>query len=423
MNALFKYAIVLSLGLAAGFIVKGPLNLEDVAKVKWLEEINAILNQALVSAKPAADVVPIDPAAAARIDEDVDYRIAQRIGSLEGWRSFLAAHGNSAHAQFARAEAQVLAGKSPAQAVAEASNGASTDPKAANEVVSSAPPSPGRRSVRSSFCRKAPGQAVADASNGASTDPKAVNEVVVSAPHSAGTEVVKSSFSQRAPAQAAVEASNGAATDAETANEVVGSPPPSARTEVVEAQVLAGKASAQVALEASNGAATNAKAVSEAVPSVPPSRGTEVAALGPDEICNREGDRLERLRNSPTSHEAARFANELSCEKLRPQLLGLMESLGYATPAQASAPSNPSAKVGSTLGPATMPPSGTRWTASSRGIQPTRHANRCAFKSICFSRASSLPPILLALVGVRPKNSSAFGHTLTHARPNDLRGR
>ena len=60
MNALFKYAIVLSLGLAVGFIVKGPLNLEDVAKFKWLDEITVILNKALVSAKPAADVVPID---------------------------------------------------------------------------------------------------------------------------------------------------------------------------------------------------------------------------------------------------------------------------------------------------------------------------------------------------------------------------
>ena len=203
----------------------------------------------------------------------------------------------------------------------------------------------------------------------------------------------------------------------------MGSPPPSPGTEVAEAQVLAEKAPAQVAAEVSNGASTDAKAVSEVVPSAPPSPGTKVAALGPDELCNREGDRLERLRNSPTSDEAARFANELGCEKLRPQLLGLMESLGYATPAQASAPPNPSAKVGSTLGPATMPPSRTRWTASSRGIQPRRHANRCAFKSICFSKASSLPPILLALVGVRPKNSSAFGHTLAHARPNDLRGR
>ena len=333
MNALFKYTIVLSLGLAVGFIVKGPPNLEDVAKFKWLNEITVILNRAFVSAKQAADVVPIDPAAAALIDEELDYRIAQRIGSLEGWRSFLAAHGSSAHAQSARAEAQVLAEKAPARVAADVSNGASTDAKAVSEVGRpSASPSP-------------------------------------------GTEVA----ALAAPAQAAA--------------------------------------------EVSNGAPTHATDVGEVGPSAPHFPGTEVAALAPDEICNRDGDRLERLRSTPTSNEAARFANELGCEKLRPQLLGLMESLGYATPAQASAPPNPSAKVGSSLGPATMPPSGTRWTALSRSIQPRRHANRCAFKSICFSRASSLPPILLALVGVRPKNSSAFGHTLTHARPNDLRGR
>jgi hypothetical protein len=106
MNALFKYAIVLSLGLAVGFIVKGPLNLEDVAKFKWLDEITVILNKALVSAKPAADVVPIDPAAAALIDEELDYRIAQRIGSLDGWRSFLTAHGSGVHAQSAKAEVE-----------------------------------------------------------------------------------------------------------------------------------------------------------------------------------------------------------------------------------------------------------------------------------------------------------------------------
>ena len=113
MKAFFSYAIVLSLGLAVGVIVKGPLNLEDVANIKWLDEITVILNKASVSAKPAADVLPIDPAAAALIDEELDYRIAQRLASLEGWRSFLAAHGRGAHAQSARAEAQVLAGKSP----------------------------------------------------------------------------------------------------------------------------------------------------------------------------------------------------------------------------------------------------------------------------------------------------------------------
>ena len=86
----------------------------------------------------------------------------------------------------------------------------------------------------------------------------------------------------------------------------------------------------------------------------------------------------------------------------------------------------PDAADGSALGPkwrATGPPSRTRQTASSRSLQPRRHANGCAFKSICFWRAPTLPPILLALIGARPKNSSAFGHTLAHARLNDLRGR
>ena len=93
MKTLFKYAIVLALGLALGFYVHGLLSLEDVAKLKWLDEINVIIKKPFVAARPA--VVPsVDLAAAALLDEDLDYRIAQRIGSLDGWRSFLTAHGS-----------------------------------------------------------------------------------------------------------------------------------------------------------------------------------------------------------------------------------------------------------------------------------------------------------------------------------------
>ena len=203
MKTLFKYAIVLALGLVLGFYVHGLLSLEDVAKLKWLDEINAIINKPFVAARPAA-VAPVDPAAAALLDEDLDYRIARRIGSLDGWRSFLTAHGSGVHAQFARKEVEklLLAEKAPTPPGAEVSKGASTDTKAVSEVMGSAPPSPG----------------------------------------------------------------------------------------------------------------------------------VEVAALRPDEICKRDGDRLERLRSSPTGDEAARFANELGCERLRPQLLDLMGSLGYAAP-------------------------------------------------------------------------------------------
>ena len=183
------------------------------------------------AAKPEVAGALVDPAAAARVDEDLDYMIAQRKSSVEGWRSFLAAHGSGVHAQSAKAEVEklLLAGQDPAPAAAEVSNGSSTDAKTGSEVVGSAPSDPG----------------------------------------------------------------------------------------------------------------------------------TEVAALTPDEICKRDGERLERLRSRPTNDEAARFAGELGCEKLRPQLLGLMESLGYAAPAPAAAPPIPSVKLGSALGPkwrATVPP-------------------------------------------------------------------
>jgi uncharacterized caspase-like protein len=59
------------------------------------------------------------------------------------------------------------------------------------------------------------------------------------------------------------------------------------------------------------------------------------AALSPDELCKRDAERLVHLRADPTSDEASRFASELNCEKLRPQLSRLMESLGFAMPAPA----------------------------------------------------------------------------------------
>ena len=76
---------------------------------------------------------------------------------------------------------------------------------------------------------------------------------------------------------------------------------------------------------------------------------TEVAPpLSPEALCERDADRLVHLRANPTSEEASRFASELSCEKLRPQLSRLMESLGFAMPApapQAPVTSPPSAQT------------------------------------------------------------------------------
>jgi len=124
MGIIRKYAFELVLALAVIYVY-APLSLvEYVAKLRWLDDINVIVNKSLAPAKPEAGVSPVDPIAAANVDEDLDYRIAQRMKSTEGWRSFLAAHPAGLHAQSARSELDKLlpVERPPAPAVAQASH-------------------------------------------------------------------------------------------------------------------------------------------------------------------------------------------------------------------------------------------------------------------------------------------------------------
>jgi hypothetical protein len=151
MGIIRKYGFVLALMLAVIYVY-APLSLEDVAKLPWLDDINVILNKSLTLTKREVGPSPIDPLAAANVDEDLDYRIAQRMKSAEGWRSFLTGHPDGPHAQSARAELERLvpAGKSPAPAAAQAplpvaaqaSDVRSLDTKAPSEAASPAQPSP-----------------------------------------------------------------------------------------------------------------------------------------------------------------------------------------------------------------------------------------------------------------------------------------
>ncbi len=79
---------------------------------------------------------------------------------------------------------------------------------------------------------------------------------------------------------------------------------------------------------------------------------TAVAPLSADELCKRDEDRLVRLRANPASDEAERFASELGCEPLRPQLARLMESLGFALPAPRAHASPPPAAQATAAEPA-----------------------------------------------------------------------
>ena len=155
MGAIRKYAFVFALALAVIYAY-APLSLEDFAKPRWFDDINVIVNKSLTPAKPEAGVSQVDPIAAANVDEDLDYRIAQRMKSTEGWRSFLAAHAAGPHAQSARAELDKLVPveKPPAPVAAQASDGGLSDMKTPSEDPSSDEPSPRSEVASDEICRR-----------------------------------------------------------------------------------------------------------------------------------------------------------------------------------------------------------------------------------------------------------------------------
>ena len=99
---------MLFLALALPAMYAYAPSLEGVAKSRWLGDIGAFITKSLTPARPEANASAVDPVAAANLDEDLDYRIAQRTKSTEGWRSFLTAHPDGPHAQSARAELDKL---------------------------------------------------------------------------------------------------------------------------------------------------------------------------------------------------------------------------------------------------------------------------------------------------------------------------
>jgi hypothetical protein len=180
----------------------------------------------------------------------------------------------------------------------------------------------------------------------------------------------------------------------------------SARAEI-DKLVPAETRPAPVAARASEGGSSDTKTRSDAASpgrTFPP---PEVAALTSDEICKRDEDRLERLSNSPTSDEATRFLTELRCEKLRSEFFRLTEHLDYEAPTATDiAIQSPSSRVASAQ---VAKRRATDWSVSSRNLQPRRQGNRWA--------APSLPPILLALFGEQPRNSTAFRRARASGAP------
>jgi hypothetical protein len=139
-----------------------PSSVKEIAKPRWLHDIGVAVSASL-AAKSEPEVSSVDPIAAAKVDEDLDYRIAERTKSTEGWRAFLAAHPDGPHAQAARAELDKLAppaSSAPAAATlappAQAPGVQAADAKVPSESVSPSPQSTesdGARVASDETCR------------------------------------------------------------------------------------------------------------------------------------------------------------------------------------------------------------------------------------------------------------------------------
>jgi hypothetical protein len=137
MSALFKCAIVLASGFAVWFYVNALVGLEQVAKPARIHENDILIGDTFAQPRPEAAASAVDPADAGR--EDLDYRTAERIGTLDGWWAFLAAHSSGAHAESAKTAIDKLSPAPEPAAAADVSARASPEAKVESEA---APPSP-----------------------------------------------------------------------------------------------------------------------------------------------------------------------------------------------------------------------------------------------------------------------------------------
>ena len=153
---------------------------------------------------------------------------------------------------------------------------------------------------------------------------------------------------------------------------------------------------------------------------------TAAAPLSADELCKRDEDRLVRLRANPASDEAERFATELSCEQLRPQLSRLMESLGFALPAPQAHANPPPVTEATAVEPASD--CGSEQEALDRlRAQPSADAAQAFWRGLQCERLRPQARLLmysLDLTPDEPRSHPVLGDASAALPPkgNDVRG-
>ena len=289
--------------------------------------------------------------------------------SIDRLNAFLTVHGNDYYAQVVRKEVAKLLGMKANAPPGKALGGAAAVGETASQKAPAGEPS--AETAVTAAPERAP---AADALNAASEAGRTESRNEPSIPPSAETGIAAAKEKDLA-AEAVSGTTGGEKTQSETApsgappaesdvadvkerpaaGEGVDAGPETGKTEsetapsgppAAETNAAAAKAGAPTAAALSS-TSPDAKAESSSAPSNPPSPGGEVASLGLDENCDHDEERLERLRRNPVKAEAIRLEKGLMCERLRPQVARLVESLSDSSPISSAAIPNPPRDQGS----------------------------------------------------------------------------
>jgi hypothetical protein len=247
----------------------------------------------------------------------VDYQLAERLGTAEGWRVFLAAHKSGYYADLAHAQLARLTdpgGKAPNDATPLRSEPPSAPAaKAPNDAkpVSSEPPSP-------------PAKAPDDAKSPRSEPPSAPAAVLPSQP------AVQAEKSEEVCRREAAEL---ARLRADPAADQVAQFSHGLECADLRPQVQRLIESLGIAVNAPAGAGRMANAQPSSTAPTTESKSSQKGAdvIGPaggDDVCKAEAEQLSRIRANPDRDAAKRFAQQLKCDRLKAQTARLLESLG-----------------------------------------------------------------------------------------------
>ena len=224
---------------------------------------------------PAAETTPSD------VNAVVDYQSAERLGTAEGWRVFLAAHKSGYYADLAHAQLARLTDSAAARAPANEATPARNEPP---RNAAAPPAQPAAQAEKSEeVCRR-------EASELARLRADPAADEVAQFSRGLGCADLRPQV-QRLMESLGI-AANAPATGAD-------------RTALAQpsAAPTADNKSSQKSAEAGG----------------PPAS---------DDSCKAEADQLSRIRANPDRAAAKRFAQQLKCDRLKAQARRLLESLG-----------------------------------------------------------------------------------------------